>query len=400
MLSLSMVVRNEEANLQACLESVKDLVDEMIVVDTGSTDKTISIAKNAGAKVHSISWPGDFVPARNLALQLVQGDWVLVLDADERLCYECIPELHELISKENILLINLLRYEVEAAMSPYSNMSRLFRKHPRIKWTRPYHSMVDDSIKEILEIEPQWHIINCSKPALIHYGYRPNLIKENNKPNRLRIAMEAWLKEHPGDPYTCSKLGGLEVSEGRIEVGIKLLNEGLKNQQIQKTNSSDHYELLLHLGIAQSKKDPNQAIRTYQAALQLQIDKRLSLGAQLNLANLLMQRGDLNEAFLLTSNVTRIAPEVAIGWYNLGLIMRKKGELYAAIQAYEASIKINPNHPESHQNYAVAQLLSGEIDRARKSFKKAINLLSAAGRTKDAESLNKQLYGMVNLEEI
>ena len=85
MLSLSMIVRDEEQKLGTCLESVKGFCDELVVVDTGSTDNTIAIAKDAGARVEEIEWPGDFTPARNKALEFVSGDWVLVLDADEQL---------------------------------------------------------------------------------------------------------------------------------------------------------------------------------------------------------------------------------------------------------------------------------------------------------------------------
>ena len=82
MLSLSMIVRNEAERLERCLASVAGFVDEMVVLDTGSSDATIAIAAGCGAVVHQLPWPGDFAPARNAALQHVRGDWVLVLDAD------------------------------------------------------------------------------------------------------------------------------------------------------------------------------------------------------------------------------------------------------------------------------------------------------------------------------
>ena len=123
-----MIVRNEETCLGSCLASVKDFVDEMVLLDTGSSDSTISIAEAAGAIVEQIPWPGDFAPARNTALEFVKGDWVLVLDADEQLCAECIPQLKSLMALENVLLVNLLRFEKGSTMSPYSNVSRLFRR--------------------------------------------------------------------------------------------------------------------------------------------------------------------------------------------------------------------------------------------------------------------------------
>ena len=83
LISLAMIVKNEEATLAHCLESVKPLADEMVIVDTGSTDKTIEIAKGFGAKVYHFDWCDDFSAARNESLKHCTGDWVLILDADE-----------------------------------------------------------------------------------------------------------------------------------------------------------------------------------------------------------------------------------------------------------------------------------------------------------------------------
>lgn len=82
-ISLAMIVKNEAEVLEECLRSVKNLVDEIIVVDTGSEDATIEIAKNMGAKVHEFQWCNDFSIARNFASEQCSGDWILVLDADE-----------------------------------------------------------------------------------------------------------------------------------------------------------------------------------------------------------------------------------------------------------------------------------------------------------------------------
>lgn len=83
-LALCMIVKDEQNNLPNTLESVKALVDEIVILDTGSTDSTVQIAKSYGAKVREgFPWSDDFALARNEALEMVQSDWVLVLDADE-----------------------------------------------------------------------------------------------------------------------------------------------------------------------------------------------------------------------------------------------------------------------------------------------------------------------------
>ena len=83
LISLAMIVKDEEATLAHCLESVKSLVDEMVIIDTGSTDKTIDIAKDFGARVHPFKWRDDFAAARNESLKHCRGEWTLILDADE-----------------------------------------------------------------------------------------------------------------------------------------------------------------------------------------------------------------------------------------------------------------------------------------------------------------------------
>ncbi|MGC6482776.1 MAG: glycosyltransferase [Synechococcus sp.] len=400
MLSLNMIVRDEAERIETCLASVRDLVDEMVVVDTGSRDDTVERAQAAGARVEKHSWPGDFAPARNAALELVRGDWVLVLDADEQLIPEAIPALKELMAQPDVLVINLLRFERGATMAPYSSVSRLFRRHPRLRWSRPYHAMIDDSVDALLRDEPQWQIMTCGTPALLHDGYRPDLLAASDKATRLRQAMEQWLQEHPGDPYACAKLGALDVASGRWEQGVALLQQGLATLGDASGRIAERYELLLHLAMAQRPHDPTQAIATYRQALDLPIGGRLSLGARLNLAALLMEADQLNEAIQLTITATEQAPEVALCWYNLGLMHRRKGDIAAAIKAYAAALERDPAHPETHQNMAVALLLGGDIDGARKGFRVAIGLLKEQGRQQESQALYGQVQGMVKLDEV
>ena len=125
-LSLCAIVKNEAKSLPQCLESVKDVVDEMIVLDTGSTDNTVEIARELGAEVYHFQWCNDFAIARNEALDRVRGEWVLVLDADEILTPEIVPNIQQAIQDKNNLAINLVRQEIGAAQSPYSLVSRSF----------------------------------------------------------------------------------------------------------------------------------------------------------------------------------------------------------------------------------------------------------------------------------
>ncbi|MCP9790074.1 glycosyltransferase [Cyanobium sp. Maggiore-St4-Cus] len=402
MLSLSMIVRNEAERLERCLASVAGFVDEMVLLDTGSSDATIAIAKSCGAVVHQLPWPGDFAPARNEALGHVHGDWVLVLDADEWLLPEARQPLQSLMAEPDLLLINLLRQELGAAQSPYSNVSRLFRRHPAIHWSRPYHSMVDDSVLALLEKEPHWHLADCDVPALAHDGYRSDLLASGAKAERLRQAMEADLAANPGDPYACGKLGSLEVSEGNRERGIALLQQGLA--RCPASRHPERYELLLHLAIALGSSDPKHACQLYRQALELPLPPRLTLAARLNLAALLQEpstksQGALEEACELCRQTCAAAPELALGWLHLGISERRRGQLPAAIAAYRSALERDPSLAAAQQNLAVALLLSGDVPGARSGFRQAISLLEQQNRQSEAEALRQQAGSMVKLDD-
>jgi tetratricopeptide (TPR) repeat protein len=396
MLSLSMLVRDEAERLAACLASVADFVDEMVIVDTGSKDDSVAVAKSCGATVHQRPWPGDFAPARNQALALCRGDWVLVLDADERLLPEPRQELRQRMDEPDLLVITLLRQELGARQSPYSSVSRLFRRHPALVWSGAYHASIDDSAAALCQREPSWRIGHCARPALLHEGYRPELLASRDKARRLRQAMEAELALRPRDPYVCAKLGALEVAEGQRERGVRLLEEGLKHCPDQA--APERFELLLHLGIAHADRDPDRAIAYYQQAMALPLDSRLTLAARLNLAALLLERGASDEARAQALAVTAAAPELALGWYNLGLIERRRGRLAEAITAYRQALRCDPDHAESHQNLAVAALLTGDIQAARAGFRAAILALAARGDAAGAAALRESAGAVVKLD--
>ncbi|MFH1624068.1 MAG: glycosyltransferase family 2 protein, partial [Pseudomonadota bacterium] len=101
-LSLCMIVRDEEDCLPHCLNSVRSIVDEIIIVDTGSTDKTIQIAKDFGAKVIQHPWKNDFAEARNVSLQHAACDWILVLDADEIIAERDLWKIERLIRDKKV----------------------------------------------------------------------------------------------------------------------------------------------------------------------------------------------------------------------------------------------------------------------------------------------------------
>jgi glycosyltransferase involved in cell wall biosynthesis len=371
-LSLCMIVKNEEKTLPQCLESVRGIVDEIIVLDTGSRDRTVEVAQGFGAQVHPFPWKNNFAIARNASLQYARGAWILVLDADERLVPRAGPLLKQAIQQEQHLLLNLVRQEIGAAQSPYSLVSRLFRNRPDLYFSRPYHALVDESVTDILAREPDWQIGYLPEVAILHDGYRGEAIAAGDKFTKARVTMEGYLADHPEDPYVCSKLGALYVEQGDVQGGIELLERGLHQE---RADSPVRYELHYHLGIAYSRQgDLVEAEEHYRAALRQSLPPRLKLGAYNNLGSLCQAKGELLAAKALYLEVVQIEPTLAIGYYNLGMTLKALGALSDAIAAYRRALQLNPNYAEAHQNLGVVLLKTGQVQESRRAFQQAIAL--------------------------
>lgn len=391
-LSLCMIVKDEAVNLPGCLDSVRSVVDEMIVVDTGSTDETPSIARSYGAEVYSTPWNHDFAAARNAALQYVTGEWVLVLDADERLVDGVGEKLRQAIANETYLAVNLVRQEVGATQSPYSLVSRLFRHHPDLRFSRPYHAMIDDSVLEILQREPHWKIEDLTETAILHEGYRAEAIASRNKAQAARLAMERFLTQHPGDPYVCSKLGALYMDLDRPTYGIELMERGLKAKDLDPPVA---YELHYHLGIAYNKmRCVAQAAYHYQQAIQQPLLSVLKLGAYNNLGNLQQTLGDSQGALATFKTMLKIDPNFTTGHYNLGMALKAQGKLLEAIAHYNEAIRLQPDYAEAHQNLGVVYLKLGKLPEGLGAFARAIELHQQHNNPAEAQRLLQGLHQM------
>lgn len=202
-ISLCMIVKNEEKHLPRCLASVSAHVDELVVVDTGSSDGTLDVARRYGAKLSFFSWTGDFSEARNYALSLVQGSWVLFLDADEELI---IPQ------KDVCLKTICEKTDTDAFSVPIRNFHqdgsfdvhyavRLFRKLPGIRFEGRAHEVVDTWL-----IRFGRKII--SAPFIInHYGYAISQEDLRRKLLRNLESLQRQLAENPKDPVAHYRVG-------------------------------------------------------------------------------------------------------------------------------------------------------------------------------------------------
>ena len=388
-LSLCMIVRDEEATLRRCLASVMGVVDEVIMVDTGSRDRTVAIAKESGATVYSFTWCDDFAAARNESLKYAHGDWILVLDADEVLVPDCVPALKQVMQREDVLAVTVLREEL-GTTHPHSQLSRLFRRHPAIAFTRPYHELIDDSITALLQQEPHWQVLAFPEITIQHTGYQAATIAQRQKTDRARTIMEKYLTAHPDDAYICSKLGALYADAGDTGQSLTLLQRGLN----LSTEAPVLYELHYHLGSLYGQLQAfDRAEWHYQQAIEQSLPQYLKLGAYNNWGNLLKDQGNLTKAKTLYETTVAIDPTFAVGYYNLGLTLKTMGLLKDAITTYNRAIQLQPTYAEAHQNLGVALLKAGSIAESLESFQRAIALYEQQGAP-EAATLRNSLQQM------
>ncbi|MBM4145211.1 MAG: glycosyltransferase [Nitrospira sp.] len=299
--SLCMIVKNEESNIINFFQGVKPLVNEMIVVDTGSTDRTKKIARAFGAKVYDIPWENDFAAARNFSLSKASCSWVLVLDADEIISpvdYKTLKELVRISSNKrfaySIVTRNYVgpvsvnwhpndgKYKEEAGSGWFpSEKVRLFPNDSRIRFERPVHEMVEYSLQTIgMEIK------SCDIPVH-HYG----------KLNREEIR---------------------EKGEEYYQLGKKKLEE-------------------------QGKYSPNAV---YELAVQAsELEK-------------------YDEALDYWKKLIVVKPDFAKAYHGAGTSYFQLGRYEDAVDSFKTAIQLDPDSKDPAVMYSTCELLMGNVEAA------------------------------------
>lgn len=196
-LALCMIVKDESANIKGAIGSVRALLDpdEVVVCDTGSTDETVMLALEAGARVVHFPWCNDFAAARNAALDACTADWVLSLDADERLQLGQVTAPVRLASLKPALYLLTIENDIGPKGSIAHETPRLFPRVPSVRWHGAIHeNPVDEAGELALQPLPGW--------VIAHHGYRPEVVKERSKSARnSRLLLDSIGK----DPHNAQK---------------------------------------------------------------------------------------------------------------------------------------------------------------------------------------------------
>jgi tetratricopeptide (TPR) repeat protein len=365
-----MIVKNEEVMLPGCLESVCGLADEIVVVDTGSTDRTVEIVTSYQAKVVHFPWKDDFSSARNESLRHATGDWVLVLDADERLQPECGGELKNLIEREDLVGVNVwLASQMPdgpAAEVLAARYCRLFRRLPGIEFTGLIHEQVLPSLQRL-----KGRVVN-SEIVIRHLGYAgasPTKLRRNLK------LLEQAVVQTPDDPFVHFNLGltlhgigrwaeSTQAFEAALAHGARTLEREL--QALAWAKIADNCLLL---------DCPEEAIASANASLTMEpsaVLPRYTLA--MSLGRLGQHERALEETksliFRSSDGAFRVQLRIEVLLEAAGGFLMQLGRPNEAALYYEEAIR-HADSPQLHYLLGSALVLAGAFEEAEAAYEEA-----------------------------
>lgn len=345
-ISLTMIVRNESVYLADCLESVKDVVDELVIVDTGSSDDTIRIAQRYTSHVYSFPWNNDFSAARNFAIEHASGDWILALDADEEIQFQGPKSLHALLDRENdkeAFMLPLLN-PVSESSGEYNTfyVLRLFRNNGNYQYVGKIHEQVSLP-------DPQ-KVGLAQGPTLKHKSLPLKLLHQKRTRN-LKLLKKAS-QEDPHNPFLHYYLGVEWLMLGKPANALPFLLKAYTilsddhllfrapalKYLILSFKALDRHDEALSLCLAASLDYPTFTDIFYLGGLLFEekeeypialkwFDQAITCGYPPALFNHLTG----SESFL--------------AYYHLGFCYERLGKLSEAKEAYETALKHNSSYP-------------------------------------------------------
>lgn len=226
--SLTMIVRNEEQNLPACLSSAEGLFDEIVIVDTGSTDRTAEIARSFGARVFDFIWVDDFAAARNAALARARGDYAFWLDADDVIEPPQRAKLQAVL--RDLGRNGEAAYVVRCACDPDSSGGggatvvdhiRLFPVREDVRWTYRVHEQILPALR-VADVPVRWTDV-----VVRHTGYADRALRRR-KLGRDEAILRGELEERPADPFVLFNLGSIAIERRDCDGALGYLRRSLE----------------------------------------------------------------------------------------------------------------------------------------------------------------------------
>ncbi len=352
--SACLIVKNAAASLPRCLESIADLVRELIVVDTGSTDDTPARAEAFGCRVYHFPWVDDFAAARNESICHAAGRWILWLDADEYLDESNHRKLQTLFAglpDEDAAYLMTGR-SLLANGSPLDCLNtRLFRNHPEIRWRYRVHEQITPAILRL------GHPLRSTDIVIHHAGFQDPQVHRRKLERNTRL-LELDLRDHPDDAFVLFNLGTAYADAGRLDQAI-----GLLRQSVARSPRADATGRVASLALLQCHRRLGQHHEAWAVCLegrqrnpedvafwfwqgQLLLDRRDLAGAERCLAGL-VQRGPAPAVATVDSALSDyVAP------HTLGLVYYAQGRAADAEKQWQAVVKEHPVYKPSWEMLA------------------------------------------------
>lgn len=242
-ISQCMIVKNEAHNLQRSLGNLRGIVDEQIVIDTGSTDNTVEVAEALGATVYHFKWINDFAAAKNFAIEKATGDWIVFLDADEHFDFKDAKKLRDIIegaqkAKMVAITMTLANIESTGKLMGTGKQSRIFRNRKDIR----YHGKIHEAL---ISKRSDFKSYNAPNITIWHTGYDRQIAQDRDKGNR---NLELLIKEFENNEENYMLLHYI----GESYVMLENKNEALKyfyRIRDHYPDASPHIRLTTHTNI-------------------------------------------------------------------------------------------------------------------------------------------------------
>lgn len=380
--SLCMIVKDEEGSLAQCLQSVNDVVDEIVLVDTGSYDKTLEIAHSFKAKVFQHEWKEDFSDARNVSLKYATSDWILFLDADEILDQKSAQRLPELLHRTEHFGLFFCIYNIKANgfVSGRHYTVRLFRNQEGVRFVGRIHEQIFPMGK-----------LAYSGMSIYHFGYDLDPEKMKRKKERNAHILKQVLAKGREDPVLRYHLANTHLLLGEYEHAIEHATKGMELTEGCKEKS---YLYLVTLQVLTDvycqMREWDKAEACCLEALGIRDD---FIDALYTLARIYMIKNDCRKAilnyhrFLEKKRLIDCEPERGFffrclnSWgresevhNDLGGIFYESGNLDRAIEEVKKAIALLPHDARAYYNLGSALAAKGHFKEAEESFKKALEV--------------------------
>ncbi len=368
-LSLCMIVRDEEQMLPRCLAAVAPAVDEIIVVDTGSTDATMDIARSFGARVIEHPWTGSFAEARNVSFEAATGDWVMYLDADEVLVEDDAAELRALTGqtwREAFFIVETSYLgELGTGAAMVSIAPRIFRNRSDYRFSGRLHEQIFETLPAHLPGR-----VAQSSVRVEHYGYLGAVREAKEKSRRNIEILKKQAATAPETPFLHFNLGSEYCAAGDPQTGVAELRQAREMLARDGTLAACVFAPLLfsRLVVALRSCDrPAEAAEAAAAGLKILPDFTDLVLEQAKIAEL---TGDPDAAETLYRRClamgdapARYSAMVGCGTFlphlHLAELHLRRGETAAARQELAQCVSDHPEFVAVAASYAKVMLLDG-----------------------------------------